>query len=132
MPTLAGTAFLALTALFFLYTAWSSGTAPEAFAGRLGLCIADSGGRNEIRSQYAGFFLAAAVLCFLSLGAVVPRPTAFVVLAVIFGGLIAGRLASLVLNKGVTGFGPAILALYIIDGFGFAAAAMLIGAGRGS
>ncbi len=120
------TGYLALTALFFLYTAWSSATAPEAFASRLGLTLANAGGFNEIRSQYAGFFLAAAVLCVLALISAVPLATGLVMLAVIFGGLIVGRLISLVLNGGVSGFGPAIRALYVIDGVGFIAAASLL------
>jgi hypothetical protein len=36
--------------------------------------------------------------------------------------LIAGRLVSLVLNRGVAGYGPTIRALYVIDGLGFALA----------
>jgi hypothetical protein len=50
----------------------------------------------------------------------VARPTAFVLLAAVFGGLIAGRLVSLALNGGLTGYGPMIRALYAIDAIGFA------------
>ena len=130
MHALAGTAFLALVTLFFLYTAWSSATEPQAFACRLGLTIKDAGGVNEIRSQYAGFFLAAAAICLLSLLGVLPALTALTVLTMIFGGLIAGRLLSLLLNRGLAGFGPAILALYVINGVGFLIAAALTAAER--
>jgi hypothetical protein len=40
----------------------------------------------------------------------------------VYGGLLAGRLASLVLNAGVGGYGPTILALYAIDAIGLALA----------
>jgi len=115
-----GTFVLVIVTLFFLFTSWSSGTSPERFAERLGLTLTNAGGYNEIRAQYAGFFLAAAVFCGASLAGRVPREAAFSVLAVIFGGLIAGRLVSLGLNKGVEGYGPTILALYAIDAIGFA------------
>jgi len=126
MGTIFGSIFLVATALFFLFTAWSSAVAPEKFAARLGLAIANAGGANEIRSQYAGFFFAAAIVCALALCGIVPRLTAFAVLAMIFGGLIAGRSASLALNGGLEGFGPTILALYVIDGLGFFTAAAMI------
>jgi hypothetical protein len=121
------TAVLVIATVFFLFTAWSSGTAPETFAGRLGLKVANAGGVVEIRAQYAGFFLAAALVCLASLAGVLPRQASFVVAGTIFGGLIAGRLASLALDGSTTGYGPTILALYGIDalGFGLAVTAFL-------
>jgi len=118
------TFLLVIVALFFLFTSWSSGTAPKRFAERLGLTLANAGGYNEIRAQYAGFFLAAALFCIASLAGRVSRQAAFSVLAVIFGGLIGGRLVSLGLNGGVAGYGPTILALYAIDAVGFAMTVM--------
>jgi len=47
--------------LFFLLTTWSSATAPESVAAKLGLGIVNAGGINEVRAQYSGFFLAAAL-----------------------------------------------------------------------
>jgi hypothetical protein len=126
MRTILGSIFLAATLVFFLFTTWSSAVSPKDFASQLGLAIANPGGANEIRAQYAGVFFAAAVVCALALSGTVPRLTAFIVLAMIFGGLIAGRLASLGLNRGFEGFGATILALYVIDGFGFIAAAGMI------
>jgi hypothetical protein len=126
MRTILGSIFLVVTFLFFLFTAWSSAVSPDNFASRLGLAIVNPGGANEIRAQYSGFFLAAALVCVLALGGAVPRLTAFIVVAMIFGGLIAGRLASLGLNGGFEGFGPAIRALYAIDGVGCVAAAAMI------
>jgi len=117
-----GTLVLAIAALFCLLTTWSSAAAPAEFAQRLGLALANAGGYNEIRAQYAGFFLAVAAVCGASLAGVVSRQAAFVVLAVVFGGLILGRLASLALDGGVAGYGPTIRALYVIDAIGFALA----------
>ena len=53
---------------------------------------------------------------------VASRQAAFRVVAIVFGGLIAGRLMSLALNGGVAGYGQTILALYAIDATGFALA----------
>jgi hypothetical protein len=117
-----GTFVLVIAMLFCLLTTWSSATAPEEFAKRLGLIIANAGGYNEIRAQYAGFFLAVAVICVASLAGAASRRGALIVLAVVFGGLIAGRLVSLGLNRGIAGYGPTILALYGIDALGFALA----------
>ena len=99
-----------------------SGTDPNLFAERLGLTVANAGGVNEIRSQYSGFFLAAAVVCGVSLAGILSRDISFVVLGTIFGGLIFGRITSLALNGGIAGYGSTILALFAIDTVGFALA----------
>jgi len=130
MHALVGSSYLLCTAAFFFLTALVSAWRPERFAAQLGLSIANPGGLNEIRSQYAGFFLAAAVLCVFGVLSIVPKSTAVVVTAVIFGGLLAGRLLSLVINRGFRGFGSAIVCLYVIDALGFAGAIRLIAAGR--
>jgi hypothetical protein len=128
MSRLFGTGVLVAGGLFFLLTTWSSGTAPQQFADRLGLAISSTGGLNEIRAQYAGFFLAAAIACGVALASWIPRQAAFVMLIVIFGGLIVGRLASLAIDGGVAGYGPTINALYAIDalGLGLAIAALAL------
>src|SRR5260370_13564871 len=97
---------LTVAMLFCLLTTWRSGTAPARFAERLGLAIANSGGYNEIRAQYAGFFLAVAVVCGASLAGVVSRQAAVVVLLVVFRGLISGRLPSFSLHGCAPGYGP--------------------------
>ena len=122
MGTIFGSAVLATAGLFGLYTAWISGRRPEGFARRLGLAVANAGGINEIRAQYAGFFLAVALICGAALAGWAPRQAAFVVLAVMFGGLIGGRLVSLIINRGASGYTPAIRALYAIDSVGLALA----------
>jgi hypothetical protein len=122
MPPIFGTAVLVINVLFCLLTVWSSGTAPESFAVRLGLGIVNAGGINEVRAQYSGFFLAVAIVCTASLFGLLSRQTSFIVLSVVFGGLLAGRLVSLALNGGVVGYGPTILALCVIDSIGLALA----------
>jgi hypothetical protein len=110
-----GTCVLVVSALFCLLTTWTSATAPGGFAERLGLVIANAAGSNEIRAQYAGFFFAVATVCAIALAGAVSRQSAYVVIAVVFGGLIFGRLVSLALNGGIAGYTPTILALYAID-----------------
>jgi hypothetical protein len=122
MPAIFGTIVLAINALFCLFTTWSSATKPETFAAQLGLGIINAGGFNEVRAQYSGFFFAVAVVCTASLLGLLSRQTSFIVMAAVYGGLLAGRLASLALNAGVSGYGPAILALYVIDAIGLALA----------
>ena len=122
MPPVFGTAVLVINIVFFLLTTWSSATAPESFAAKLGLGIVNAGGINEVRAQYSGFFLAAALVCTASLFGLLSRQTSFVVLGAVFGGLLAGRLVSLALDGGVAGYGPTILALYAIDAIGLALA----------
>jgi hypothetical protein len=131
VPIFANTV-LVINVLFCLLTAWSSASAPDGFAARLGLGILDAGGLNEVRAQYSGFFLAVALACATSLGGVLNRQAALVVLVVVFGGLFAGRIVSLALNAGVSGYGPTILALHVIDviGLGLAAAALALDRGR--
>jgi hypothetical protein len=115
-----GTIVLVVAGLFSLFTAWSSGTAPAKFAEQLGLSISNFGGVNEVRAQYAGFFFAIALACAGSLAGLIPRQSSFLVLVLVFGGLLAGRLVSLALNGGTAGYSPSILALYAIDFVGLA------------
>jgi len=130
MAQLFATAVLIVSGLFFLLTTWSSATAPHAFAAKLGLAVVDSGGLNEVRAQYAGFFLAAAFACGAALAGWLPRQAALVVIIVIFGGLIGGRLVSLAIDGGMAGYGPTIRALYAIDAVGLCLAVAALGVDR--
>ena len=121
-----GTIGLTIAALFFLYTTWRSGTAPAEFAERLGLTVANAGGYNEIRAQYAGFFFAGRSFAWHRLAGTVPRQAAYIDLAVAFGGLLAGRLVSLALDGGIAGYGRTIVALYAIDATGLALAVVAL------
>jgi hypothetical protein len=114
-----GTFVLALAGAFCLLTTWSAVTSPAEFAGRLGLAVSNAGGVNEVRAQYGGFFCAIAIACLASMYGAVSRHAVYLLLMVTFGGLIAGRLVSFVLNRGVAGFPRTILALYVIDAIGF-------------
>lgn len=118
-----GTVVLVIGVSFCLVTTWSSGATPDNFAARLGLRIADPGGANEIRAQYAGFFLAVGIVCAASLAGMLSRQASYVVLGTVFGGLILGRLASLAVDGGVSGYSPTIRALYVVDAVGFAMSA---------
>jgi Domain of unknown function (DUF4345) len=111
---------LSVVSLFFLWTSCTSFRFPRQFAERLGFMIRGLDGLNEIRAQYGGFFLAAALVNALSLFGVLPRQTSFIVNAAIFGGLIIGRVASLAFDGGINGYGGTIRALFVIDSVGFA------------
>jgi hypothetical protein len=113
-----GESVLVLAALFCFLTAASSGIAPRQFVARLGLSISGVSGYNEVRAQYAGFFLVIGAICVAALLGYVARKSAYVVLAVLFGGLIAGRVASLAINRGFAGYTSTIVALYAIDATG--------------
>jgi hypothetical protein len=82
------------------------------------LAVSTPAGDNEVRAQYAGFFLVAAALCVAALANGVPRRSAFLLLAVIFGGLFAGRAVSLILNGGFEGYTATIRVLFAIDAAG--------------
>jgi len=101
-----------------LGTAWLAATQPGNFAARLGLATSNAGGINEVRAQYAGFFLAVSLVWHRHSFGGLSRQTAFIVLIVVFAGLISGRLVSLVLNHGTSCYPPTILALYTIDSIG--------------
>ena len=111
---------LAASALFSLFTSWSSVSQPSIFGHRLGLSVEDPDGSNEIRAQYGGFFLALAVLDALALTGIVRRDTSFVTNAAVSGGLIVGRLTSLFMGEAFGAYGNVIVALFFIDGVGFA------------
>jgi hypothetical protein len=49
-----------------------------------------------------------------------PRQASCIVNAVVFGGLIMGRIASLAIDGSMNGYGGTVRALFIIDALGFA------------
>jgi hypothetical protein len=113
-----GLSVLVVGALFCLLTAWLSATSPVVFAERLGLKVLNAGGINEIRAQYAGFFFAVAVACTAALLGFLSREFAYLILITVFGGLLAGRIVSVIMNWGIEGYGPTIVSLYVIDTVG--------------
>ena len=109
----------ALTAcgLFFLYTGITSFWQPVKFARFLALETQGRSGQVEIRAQYGGFFCAAALSQFAPFIGVLNHATALVVALVIFGGLIMGRLAALLVRSDEK-LTPPIRALYWVDAVG--------------
>jgi Domain of unknown function (DUF4345) len=121
MTTLPGTVVLAASSLFALATSWDSFRTPRRFAERLGLVLPGADGLNEVRAQYGGFFLAVAASGGAALAGLIPREAGLIVAGTVFGGLILGRLVSLLLDGGVRHYGGTIRALFFIDAFGLAA-----------
>jgi hypothetical protein len=119
MRTTFGTVFLIASALFTTLTSWTSFTAPGGFAKQIGYVLVGLDGPNEIRAQYGGFFLAVTIASILALAGVVPRQAGFLVNAVVFGGLIGGRLVSLAVDSGIHGYSPFVRSLFVIDATGF-------------
>jgi hypothetical protein len=113
-----GSIILVVAILFFLLTTLSARVRPERFAEQLGMKVVNAGGTNEVYAQYAGFFLAAAIVCLIALLGQIARAAAYIMLVAIFGGLLAGRVFSLMANGGMAGFTPTIVSLYAIDAIG--------------
>jgi drug/metabolite transporter superfamily protein YnfA len=117
-----GSVTLVIAAFFFLLSACAAAAAPERFAALLGLQTAGASGRNEVRAQYAGIFLMISLACIAALAGYAPRQAAFIVLIVALGGCTAGRLTSLIADRGFGGYNGVIRALFAVDTVGFVAA----------
>lgn len=115
------TILFAIETLFCTFTAVYSATLPTKFAATLGLGTIGSAGINEVRAQYAGFFAAVALVLGAAMIGKLATPTGLLVGAMVFGGLIAGRLAATLINGGVAGYTPTLKALLVIDSVGLAA-----------
>lgn len=132
MNTYFSNAVLTVFGLLSLAIAYRAFAAPEVFAGKLGYQLIGSSGLNEVRAQYGGFFAAIALACALSLWGVLPRSTGLVVLALVFGGILFGRLVSLGLDGGMASYSPVIRLLFVVDAIGLAAALGALSVGRGT
>jgi hypothetical protein len=119
-----GSVILGVSALFFLVSAVAAAVAPERFAGLLGLEATGASGRNEVRAQYAGIFLMITLACIAALAGYAPRQAAFIVLIVALGGCTAGRLASLIADRGFGGYNGVIRTLFAVDTLGLVAASV--------
>lgn len=80
--------------------------APETALADFGITVNDPNGRNEMRGQYGGFFVAMALVMALSFFDKLPRRFGVGVLLTLVGGVLLGRLITLVLE------GPATFADY--------------------
>jgi len=118
IPTLV----LSLFGLFFLYTGVISFRNPGRFSKALSLETNGVSGEVEIRAQYGGFFLAAALSQFAPFVGLVSVFSAMVVSLTIFGGLIFGRIGAAVFGLKEQKLTPMIKALFVIDAVGFVAA----------
>jgi hypothetical protein len=126
------TTFLVISALFSTLTGYSGLAAPVRFSQLLGYMLTGFDGRNEVRAQYGGFFLAIAAAVILALAGKVPRQAALILNAVLFGGLIAGRVLSLVIDGGMHEYGRYIQILFLIDATGFSLSLIALYLNRGS
>lgn len=120
------TGVLIMFTIFAVLTGCSSIAAPDWFAKPLGLVLSEPDGHNEIRAQYGGFFVAVAVASVLALLGKIPRQAGLLVNAVVFGGLIMGRLVSLAIDGGLADLGSPIQRLYLIDATGFVLALLAL------
>src|ERR1700687_5414538 len=105
--------------LFSVITGFVALVRPLVLAETLGLSLNGASGMNEMRAQYGGFFLMAGLLAIAAVGGLIPRPWALALMVVVFGGLIFGRLISLVIDGGFKQYRGAIPALFVIDFCGF-------------
>jgi len=125
---------LTVFGVFFLYTGVMSFLRPVAFGKSLSLAPVGASGIVEIRAQYGGFFFAAALSQFAPFVGLIASTTAFIVAAIIFGGLILGRIGAAMAKPDKEALSPMIKALYLIDGVGFLASigALLALSGHGA
>jgi hypothetical protein len=122
MHNLFSTIYLAVTGIFFVGSGLLAVARPEWFAARLDLSTLRTGGLNEVRAQYGGFFTVLGIACALAAAGRLEPQFMLGVLALTFGGIVGGRLLSLLLDRGVSGYGPMIRALLVLDTAGGALA----------
>jgi len=89
---------LILGALASLYISIKALIGPETVLANFGISVNDANGRNEIRGQYGGFFAAIAITLILALANKVSKLFALRVLLVTIGGVLFGRLLSIVIE----------------------------------
>jgi hypothetical protein len=111
-----------LAALFFLGTGALAFSQPQRFAASLDLATTRAGGLNEVRAQYGGFFVMLGAACALAMLGIVERRFGLGVAAITFGGVIAGRLSGLAIDRSVAGYGPTVRSLFLVDAMGCALA----------
>lgn len=99
---------------------------PAALGSRLGYGIPGPDALNEVRAQYGGFFLAVGIVSIIALLGAMPAQAALIMLAVTFGGVLAGRLVSAALDGGVGRYSPFIRSLYIVDAVGLGASLLAL------
>lgn len=116
------TIYLAVTGLFFVGSGLFALSRPQRFAAGLDLAAARAGGVNEVRAQYGGFFLVLGMTCALAAAGIVGLRFGLGAAAVTFGGVIAGRLVGLAVDRDISGYGPTVRTLLVVDAAGCALA----------
>lgn len=104
-------AFLGLCAIAMLYVGWSGLTAPARLMDPLGIPLAGAAAHNEIRAAYGGMH--AGIGLFLLATALRPALNGVGLWAslCLMGGLVAGRLTSLVVDGAPGAFPLGLLAV---------------------
>jgi hypothetical protein len=123
------TIYLAVTGIFFVASGAYAATRPQAFAGALDLTTLRAGGLNEVRAQYGGFFSVLGATCLLAAFGMVDRRFGLGAAAITFGGVIAGRLWGLAIDRSLAGYGPTIRGLILADAAGCALAVAALATG---
>ncbi len=91
---------LAITSLCFLAMGVLALADPDRFLGPLGLRCENRSGRNEVRAVYGGYGIAMAGVCAVALANPALRPGLTGVLAAALLGMVAGRLWSVIVDRG--------------------------------
>jgi hypothetical protein len=112
-------AVCAIEAFFFAYTGWLGFAQPRALSDRLGLQPSGAAGLNEVRSQYGGFYGALAIVQAAGLLGWLPMTAALGAGLLAFGGLMLGRLASVVVDGSLRKYTPTLKWLTFLDPLGF-------------
>jgi hypothetical protein len=124
------TLYLTLAAIFFLASGAYAISRPQRFAAALDLTTLRAGGLNEVRAQYGGFFVALGLTCACAaLGIIEPR-FGLGAAALTFGGVIAGRLLGLLIDRGFAGYSASIRTLFVVDAAGCALAVAALALSR--
>lgn len=120
-------AALAMAALVFAWVGLNGLFAPAAIAGPVEMVVASASANNEIRANYGGMHLAMSALFLIGAICATFRWTATVVLTLFTGGLVAGRLLSVVLDGAPNAF---VMQLLITEATAAASGAALLWAAR--
>jgi hypothetical protein len=116
------TIYLAVTGIFFVGSGLLAAARPEQFAANLDLAPIRAGGFNEVRAQYGGFFTLLGLTCALGAAGYVDPRFALGAAALTFGGVIAGRVLGLAIDRSIAGYGRTVRTLILVDAAGCALA----------
>ncbi len=99
-----------------LYIAMRATLSPAAMMANLDITLNSISALNEVRGQYGGFFLAFSLVLGMSLFGKLSTKVGLIVFLMTIGGVLFGRLLSLVLDGFAFGsYTPAIQGFMLID-----------------